>query len=98
MEGKFLLCIISVIGIAVSWLAIRECCAAQAPAARSEGYKPHEPVTVTAAQTASIMLTFDSPVTGMLEYVLFYLYERTEETPKRTWTPGDIYQALSRTK
>jgi hypothetical protein len=40
------------------------------------------PIMVAATQTASSSLTFDSPATGQLEYVLFYLYDRTEETPK----------------
>jgi len=52
------------------------------------------PVTVTAAQTASTSLTLDSPATGQLEYVLFYLYDRTEETPKDVWTPIDIYRGV----
>jgi len=50
------------------------------------------PITVTAAQTTSTSITFDSPATGKLEYVLVYLYERTEQTPEDIWTPGDIYR------
>lgn len=50
------------------------------------------PVTVTAAQTAATSLTFDSPATGTLEYALFYLYDRTEETPQGLFTPMDIWR------
>jgi hypothetical protein len=52
------------------------------------------PIPATAAQTASPSLTFDSPATGQLEYVLFYLYDRTEETPKQVWTPMDLYREV----
>jgi hypothetical protein len=52
-------------------------------------------IMVTAAQTASTSLTFDSPATGNLEYVLFYLYDRTEETPENIWTPVDIYRQVA---
>jgi len=38
----------------------------------------------------STSLTFESPATGELEYVLFYLYDRTEETPRELFTPMDI--------
>ena len=48
------------------------------------------PTTVTAAQAASTSLRFDSPAAGKLEYVLFYLYDRTPETPKEIVTPLDI--------
>lgn len=37
--------------------------------------------------------TFTSPVDGMLEYVIFYLYDRTGETPEEVNTPMDIYRA-----
>jgi len=49
------------------------------------------PIRISAAQTASTSLTFESPATGNLEYVIFYLYDRTDETPKHLWTPADIY-------
>jgi hypothetical protein len=49
------------------------------------------PITVTTAQTASTSLSFASPATGKLEYVIFYLYDRTKETPKRVSTPADMY-------
>lgn len=54
------------------------------------------PIRVTAAQTASTSITFDSPATGKLEYVLFYLHDRTEETPKDIFTPTDIYHEVIR--
>ncbi len=50
------------------------------------------PVTIAAEETPSTTLTFDSPATGNLEYVIFYLYDRTEETPERLWTPMDVYR------
>jgi len=52
------------------------------------------PFTVTVAQVSSTSLTFDSPATGELEYVVFYLYDRTEETPKQVWTPMDICRGV----
>jgi len=48
------------------------------------------PITIATADTASPSLTFASPATGTLEYVLFYLYDRTDGTPKHIWTPMDI--------
>jgi hypothetical protein len=60
-----------------------------------EGRYHTVPVTVTAAQTASPSLTLASPATGRLEYVLFYLYDRTAETPKRLWTPMDVYREVT---
>jgi len=56
------------------------------------------PVTVAAAETASSSLTFGSPATGKLEYLLFYLYDRAEETPKHIWTPSDIYRETVETE
>ncbi len=50
------------------------------------------PITVSAAQAASTSLTFESPATGNLEYVIFYLYDHTGETPKQVCTPMDIYR------
>ena len=50
------------------------------------------PLAITAGQTASASLTLESPVTGELEYVLFYLYDRIEDTPKDVWTPMDLYR------
>ena len=52
------------------------------------------PITVGAAQTASTSLTFESPATGTLEYVLFYLSDRSDETPEDIRTPTDIYQEV----
>ena len=48
------------------------------------------PVLITPRQVGSTSLTFESPATGELEYVLFYLYDRTEETPRELFTPMDI--------
>jgi hypothetical protein len=50
------------------------------------------PITITEEGTKSTRLTFESPEAGNLEYVVFYLYDRTEETPKNVWTPMDIYR------
>ncbi len=50
------------------------------------------PIRITAAQTASTSITFDSPATGKLEYILVYFYDRTGQTPKDIWTPSDIYR------
>ena len=50
------------------------------------------PVTVGPAGTASTWLVFESPATGNLEYVIFYLHDRTDETPTDVWTPMDIYR------
>lgn len=50
------------------------------------------PITVTEDQTNTTSLTFDSPASGTLEYLLFYLYDRTDETPENAWTPMDIYR------
>ena len=55
-----------------------------------EGRYHTVPITITAAQAASTSLTFDSPATGRLECVLFYLYDRTDETPRGIFTPMDI--------
>ncbi|MCK4625286.1 MAG: hypothetical protein KAV00_08255, partial [Phycisphaerae bacterium] len=35
---------------------------------------------------------FKSPATGWLEYVVVYLYDRTERTPKNISTPMDVYR------
>jgi len=52
------------------------------------------PVTIGAAQTTSTSLKFESPATGTLEYVLFYLFDRSDETPEDIRTPTDIYQEV----
>jgi len=36
--------------------------------------------------------TFRSPVKGTLDYLLIYLWDRTEKTPKSLWTPMDVYR------
>jgi len=50
------------------------------------------PITISAAQAASTSLSFENPAMGNLEYVIFYLYDRTGETPKPVWTPIDIHR------
>jgi hypothetical protein len=37
-------------------------------------------------------LTFTCPVSGKLEYLILYLYDRTEETPPEVGTPMDIHR------
>lgn len=54
------------------------------------------PITVTSEQADSTSLSFESPATGTLEYVLFYLHDRTDETPSDVWTPMDIYRQATR--
>ncbi|MFQ6097313.1 MAG: hypothetical protein ACE5O2_06245 [Armatimonadota bacterium] len=54
------------------------------------------PMTVTRKESDATSLTFESPADGTLEYVLFYLYDRTDETPDEVWTPMDIYREVSR--
>ncbi|MCK4623914.1 MAG: hypothetical protein KAV00_01280 [Phycisphaerae bacterium] len=49
-------------------------------------------VIVSKADTKSSAFEFTSPVSGTLEYVLIYLYDRTKETPKDVFTPMDIYR------
>jgi len=49
------------------------------------------PITITKDGTNST-LTFECPSAGNLEYVVFYLYDRTDETPGDVWTPMDIYR------
>jgi len=65
-----------------------------APVARIDGRYHTVPITVGAARTASTSLTFESPATGALEYVLFYLFDRSDETPEDIRTPTDIYQEV----
>lgn len=36
--------------------------------------------------------TFKSPVAGTLDYLLIYLYDRTENTPKGVFTPMGVYR------
>ncbi len=54
------------------------------------------PITLTEEQTNATSLTFESPASGTLEYVLFYLYDRTGETPDDISTPMDIYRETVR--
>jgi len=36
--------------------------------------------------------TFNSPRNGTLDYLVFYMYDRTDETPTEVYTPMDIYR------
>ena len=49
-------------------------------------------VTVTAADVGKTTFSFTSPASGTLEYIVFYLYDRTDETPKDVYTLMDIYR------
>jgi len=64
--------------------------------ARVDGRDYTVPIMVAPAQTTSTSLVFQSPAAGSLEYVVFYLYDRTDETPQHVWTPMDIYQEVMR--
>ena len=48
----------------------------------------HSRVKMEAAQP----FTFRSPVKGTLDYLLMYLWDRTEKTPATVWTPMDVYR------
>ena len=48
----------------------------------------HKRVQVKAGQP----FTFRSPVKGKLDYVLVYLWDRTDQTPKSLFTPMDVYR------
>jgi hypothetical protein len=37
-------------------------------------------------------LVFRSPAAGMLDYVVVYLWDRTEQTPRSLWTSMDVYR------
>lgn len=50
------------------------------------------PVTIGNTDTAKTNLTFLAPASGRLEYVLFYLHDRSAETPTGFYTPMDIYR------
>ena len=49
-------------------------------------------VVVTKADTTKDTFSFTAPVAGNLEYLIFYLYDRTDQTPKEVSTPMDIYR------
>lgn len=49
-------------------------------------------VTVAKKDVGGKELTFKAPSGGKLEYVVFYIYDRTEETPESLWTIRDIYR------
>jgi len=39
---------------------------------------------------------FRSPAAGVLDYLLTYLWDRTDKTPKSLWTPMDVYREVIR--
>jgi len=43
---------------------------------------------------AGTPFTFRSPAKGTLDYLLIYLWDRTEQTPKSLWTPMDVYREV----
>ncbi len=49
-------------------------------------------ITVTKDDVGKSEFTFRSPLAGTLEYVVFYLYDRTDQTPKDVFTIMDIYR------
>jgi len=49
-------------------------------------------VTITRNEVGKSDFTFNCPAGGTLEYILFYLYDRTKQTPKSVFTPMDIYR------
>ncbi len=49
-------------------------------------------ITVTKNNVGKSEFTFRSPLTGTLEYIVFYLYDRTDQTPKDVFTIMDIYR------
>jgi hypothetical protein len=50
------------------------------------------PVAIGRSDTARTRLTFRAPASGRLEYVLFYLHDRSADTPAGFYTPMDIYR------
>ena len=57
--------------------------------ARMEGPKYHSQQFEVLAGTP---LTFTCPAAGKLEYLILYLYDRTDKTPREVGTPMDIYR------
>jgi hypothetical protein len=49
------------------------------------------PITVGKEAVGKRELTFVAPAAGKLEYVLFYFYDRTADTPQSLYTPMDVY-------
>ncbi|MCD6377879.1 MAG: hypothetical protein J7L99_03385 [Planctomycetes bacterium] len=49
-------------------------------------------VTITKNEVGKSDFVFNCPASGTLEYILFYLYDRTKQTPKSVFTPMDIYR------
>ncbi|MCK4626248.1 MAG: hypothetical protein KAV00_13100, partial [Phycisphaerae bacterium] len=52
----------------------------------------HYSFDVRVDDTKKDKFVFKSPATGWLEYVVVYLYDRTERTPKSVSTPMDVYR------
>ena len=48
--------------------------------------------TVTQADVGQSNFTFHCPAAGTLEYIVFYLYDRTDQTPRNLHTLMDIYR------
>jgi len=56
-------------------------------------------VIISSDEVGKSNFTFKCPVSGKLEYIVFYLYDRTKQTPKNIYTPMDIYrQSILREK
>lgn len=56
-------------------------------------------ITVTKSDVGKSDFTFRCPAAGTLEYIVFYLYDRTDQTPKDVQTIMDIYrQAIGEDK
>jgi hypothetical protein len=51
-----------------------------------------EEVLVTEDDITQDSFSFSAPAAGNLEYLIFYLYDRTDETPAEISTPMDIYR------
>ncbi len=49
-------------------------------------------VTVSKADAKKSEFTYKAPAGGELEYLIFYLYDRTDETPANVVTPMDIHR------
>jgi hypothetical protein len=50
------------------------------------------------APTNNGNFTFKSPIDGVLDYVIMYMYDRTKETPKEVLTPMDQYRWTKKNK
>jgi len=54
--------------------------------------KPARYVQTIVQAEADQSFTFRSPDDGKLDYLLIYLWDRTDKTPKSVWTPMDVYR------